>query len=189
MKRISLPLLALVLLTSSLWAGPVEDFCAEFAAGAEVRIYRGFPKRLSDRDRAWIERARKAECFELLGEVFYPEVKTLNEKDTAAWLAVATNPKNYYTSSTGTGKPDPNFRADIAFWYVTPDHKNQVYGLASFETSQMKIAFTVDATTYAMTLDLEKSCRELLQRIFEQEIKDEQQASAQQSPPKNSLQK
>ena len=189
MKHAAFTLLSLVLLAGSLSAGPVEDFCSQFAAGAEVRVYRGFPKAGFDRDRTWIERAKKAEAFELLGDVFYPEAKTLDAKEAATWLALATNPKNYYTSTAGAGKPDPNFYADIAFWCVTPDHKNQVYCLASFETSQMKIAFTVDSVTVAMTLDLEKRCREILQHTFEQEIKDEQQASAQQNPTKRPPQK
>jgi len=182
MKQLALFFLSLVLLTGSLSAGPVEDFCAQFAAGAELRAYRGFPP--AGFDRTWIERVKKAECFELLGDVFYPEPKTPTEKDTTAWLALATNPKNYYTAASGTIKPDPNFRADIAFWCITPDHKNQAYWLASFSTSQVRIVFTGDGATVAMTLELEKLCREVLQRTFEQAIKDEQQASAQPSPSK-----
>ena len=182
MKRLALILLSLALLTGSLSAGPVEDFCNQFAARAEVRVYRSFPP--AGFDRTWLERAKKAECFELLGDVFYPDAKTLNEKDAAAWLALATNPKNYYPAASGTTKPDPHFCADIAFWCVAPDHKNQVYYLASFSTSQVRIVFTGDGATVAMTLELEKLCREILLRTFEQEIKDEPPTSAQQSPAK-----
>ena len=184
MKRLHVLILVLAFVTGSLLADPVEDLCTQFKAGAEVRVYGGFQKPAFGQGKEWLARAKKAECFELLGDVFYPEAKPLNDKDAATWLALATNPKNYYAPAGSTTQPDPKFSADVAFWCVTPDHKNQVYCLVSLETSQMKIAFTVDAVVVSITIDLEKSCRDILQRNFEQEIKDEQQATAPQSPAK-----
>jgi hypothetical protein len=176
MKPLALLLLSLVFATGSCAAGPVEEFCAQFAGGAEVRVYRGFPQPAFARD--LLERAKKAGCVSILGEVFYPETKTLNEKDAATWLARATNPDSYYPLATGDTKADPNFHADIAFWCVTPDHKNQTYCLVSFATSQVQVASTDKGVTVAMTLELEKLCREILQRTFEQELKEEKTAIA-----------
>jgi hypothetical protein len=178
MKLLSLLLLSLILATGSrAAAGPVEELCAQFAGGAEVRVFRGFPQPAFARD--LLERAKKAECLSLLGEVFYPEVKTLNEKDTATWLARATNPDSYYPSDRNATAMDAGFHADIAFWCVTPDHKHQAYCLVSFATSQVQVATTDKGVTVAMTFELEKLSRDFLQQYFEQELKEEKSDSAQ----------
>ena len=176
MKNLSLLLLSLLCIARSYAAEPIEQFCAQYAAGAEVRVYRGFPPKGFDRD--WLERAKKAECFELSGEVFYPDAKTLNAKDATVWLARATNPDSYYPSAKSDGQGNTHFHADIAFWCVTPDHKNQAYILVSFATSQVQIATVEKGVSVAMTLELEKLCREIHQRYFGQELMDEQKVPA-----------
>jgi len=157
-------------------AGPVEELCMQFARGAEVRVYRGFPQLAFDRD--LLERAKKIECVSILGEVFYPEVKTLNEKDATAWLTRATNPESYYPSEGNSSTQGDNFHADIAFWCVTPDHKNQVYCLFSLETAQVKVATIGKGVTVATTFELEKISRETLLHYFEQELKEEKNGAA-----------
>jgi hypothetical protein len=181
MKCLSLLLLSLVLVTGLRATGPVEEFCAQFAAGAEVRVFRGFPQPAFER--GLFEKAKEAGCITLLGEVLYPDAKTLNAKDAATWLARATNPDSYYPSPTGGTKTDANFHADIVFWCITSDHKNQAYLLVSFATSQVQFAITEKGFTVAMTLELEKLCREILQRTFEEEIKKEKSQAQQKSAP------
>jgi len=172
MKRISILILSWIsFVSTNLVAGPVEEFCAQFAAGAEVRTYRGFPQPAFERN--LYERAKKAGCISLLGEVFYPETKTLTEKDATAWLALATNPDSYYPAERNPTTASQNFHADIAFWCVTPDHKNQAYCLYSFATSQVQVTTTGKGVTVAMTFELEKRSREILLHYFEQEIKAE----------------
>jgi hypothetical protein len=173
MKRLPFFFLSLVLLTSSLVAGPVEEFCKQFAAGAEVRVYRGFPER--GYDKSLYEAAEKAGCVSLLGQVFYPELKTLGEKDAAAWLAQATNSASYYPAANS----DAKFHADLGFWCITPDHKNEAYCLVSFETSQSHFWVAGKEVTVAMTLDLETICRSIRQCVFEQELKAEKSEPAQ----------
>lgn len=152
-------------------AGPVEELCAQFATGAEVRVYRGFAARPFDRD--LYERAKKAECISMLGEVFYPDPKTLTGKDATSWLGLATNPDSYYPSEQSPAILAGNFQADIAFWCVTPDHKNQAYCLFSFATSQVQVVTTGKGVTIAMTFELEKLSREILQHYFDQELNEE----------------
>ena len=171
MKHVPLLFLSLLLMTGSLVAGQVETFCKLFAAGAEVRVYRGF--QAVGYDRSVFDRAVKAGCFEYSAELFYPEAKTLPAKDAAAYLALATKPDSYYPSSHEPATVAESFHADIAFWCVTPDHKNEAYCLVSLGTSQVKVSTTSKPETVAMTLELEKLCRDLLERTFEQEIKDE----------------
>jgi len=172
MKLLSILILSSVsFVSTNVVAGPVEELCAQFAAGAEVRAYRGFPQPAFERD--LYERAQKAGCLSLLGEVFYPETKTLTEKDATAWLALATNPDSYYPSERNPTTPNGNFHADVAFWCVTPDHKNQAYCLYSFATSQVQVTTTGKGVTVAVMFELEKRSREILQHYFEQEIKAE----------------
>ena len=172
MKHLTLLFLALVFAAGSCTAGSVEEFCTKFASGAEVRVYRSFPQAKANRDS--LELAKKAECFELLGEVFYPEFKTLNAKDATDWLARATNPDSYYpTAAPSDPKIEPIINADIAFWCVTPDHKNEAYCLMSFSTSQVKVIAISKGVTVAMTIELEKLSREIHQRYFKQELKIE----------------
>jgi len=157
-------------------AGPVEELCTQFARGAEVRIYRGFPQLAFDR--ALLESAKKVESVSLLGEVFYPDVKTLDEKDATAWLGLATNAESYYPSEGPSSPQANNFHADIAFWCVTPDHKNQVYCLFSLETAQVQVATTGKGVTVATTFELEKVSREILRHYFEQELEEEKSGVA-----------
>ena len=171
MKHLALFFLSLLLLTGSLVAGQVEVFCKQFTAGAEVHVYRGF--QAVGYDRSVFDRAVKAGCFEYSNELFYPEAKTLNEKDAAAYLALATKPDSYYPSTRQPATLAESFHADLAFWCITPDHKNEAYCLVSLGTSEVKVSATGKAETVAMTLELEKFCRVLLERTFEQEIKDE----------------
>jgi hypothetical protein len=173
MKFLPFILLFLVLFTGSLVAGPVEEFCKQFAAGSEVRVYRGFPER--GYNKSLYEAAQKAGCISLLGQVLYPELKMLSEKDAADWLAQATNPASYYPAAN----LDAKFHADLGFWCITPDHKNEAYCLVSFETSQVHFWVAGKEGTVAMTLDLEALCRGLLGRIFEQELKAEKTEPAQ----------
>jgi hypothetical protein len=173
MKHIPLLFLSLLLLTGSLVAGQVEEFCKEFAAGAEVRVYRGFPER--GYDKSLYEAAQKAECITLLGQVFYPELKTLNKKDTTDWLAQATSSASYYSPASS----DEKFHADLGFWCVTLDHKNEAYCLVSFGTSQVHFWVAGKEVTVAMTLELETLCHSVLQRVFEQEMIAEKLGSAQ----------
>ena len=153
-------------------AGPVEELCSQFASGAEVRVYRGFPQPAFARD--LLERAKQAGCISILGEVFYPDTKTLGGKDAADWLALAANSDSYYPSKQGPAAVEESFHADIAFWCVTPDHKYQAYCLVSFATSQVQVATTDKGVTVAMTFELEKLSRTILQHYFEQELKEEQ---------------
>jgi hypothetical protein len=173
MKRLPLLSLSWLLLTGSLGAGPVEEFCKQFAARAEVRVYRGFPER--GYDKSLYEAANKAECITLLGQVFYPELKTLNQKESTDWLAQATNSASYYAAATGEEK----FHANLGFWCVTTDHKNEGYCLVSFGTSQVHFWVAGKEVTVAMTLELETLCRSLLQRVFDQEPKAEKPEPAQ----------
>jgi hypothetical protein len=173
MKFLPFLLLSLALLTGSIVAGPVEDFCKLFAAGAEVRVYRGFPER--GYDKSLYEAAQKAGCVSLLGQVFYPELKTLDEKGAADWLAQATNSANYYPAASS----DAKLHADLGFWCVTPDHKNEAYCLVSYDASQAHFWVAGKEITVAMTLDLETVCRSILRRVFEQELKAEKPEPAQ----------
>jgi len=173
MKRVPFLFLSLLLLTGSLVASQVEEFCAQFAAGAEVRVYRGFPER--GYDKSLYEAAQKAGCITLLGQVFYPELKTLNEKDTTDWLAQATSSASYYSPASS----DEKFHADLGFWCVTLDHKNEAYCLVSFGTSRVHFWVTGKEVTAAMTLELETLCRGLLQRVFDQELNAEKAGPAQ----------
>ena len=173
MKCLHLFFLSLVLLTGSLVAGPVEEFCKLFASGAEVRVYRGFPER--GYDKRLYEAAQKAGCISLLGQVFYPELKMLDEKSADDWLAQATNAASYYSAASS----DAKFHADLGFWCVTTDHKNEAYCLVSFETSQVHFWVAGKEITVAMTLDLETLCHSVLQRVFEQEMIAEKLGSAQ----------
>jgi hypothetical protein len=181
MKSLSLLFLSLLSLARSYATEPIEQFCVQYAAGAEVRVYRGFP--LPGFDRDWPERVKKAECIELSGEVFYPDAKTISEKEATIWLARATNPDNYYPSVKIDAPGNTGFHADIAFWCVTPDHKNQAYYLVSFATSQVQIATVEKGVSVALTLELEKLCREIHQRYFDQELKDEQKVPAPKPSP------
>jgi hypothetical protein len=173
MKRLPLLSLSLLLLTGSLVAGPVEDFCKQFAPGAEVRVYRGFPER--GYDKSLYEAAQKAGCISLLGQVFYPELKTLDEKGAVEWLAQATNSASYYPAASS----DAKFHDDLGFWCVAPDHKNEAYCLVSFDAAQAHFWVAGKEITVAMTLDLETVCRSILQRVFEQELKAEKPEPAQ----------
>ena len=177
MKLLPFLFLSLALAAGSCAAGIVEDFCAQFAGGAEVRVFRGFTPPALDRD--MVERAQKAGCVVLLGETFYPDTQTLPAKDAAAWLARATSPDSYYPSATAGQAVDTSFHADIAFWCVTPDHKNEAYCLASFATSQVLFSIAGKEATVTMTFELEKISREILLRTFEREVKAEKNEPAQ----------
>jgi hypothetical protein len=161
MKLPALVLFFLALATGMRAVTPVEAFCSQFSEGAEVRVYRGFPE--LGYDKKLYDDAQKAGCLSLLGQMFYPDITTLDQKETAEWLRQATDASTYYAA----GDTEQKFHADIGFWCVSKDHKNEAYCLVSLPASQARFWVAGKEATVSITIDFENLCREVLRHTAE----------------------
>jgi hypothetical protein len=162
-------------------ADPVEHFSAHFAHGSKVLVFRGLPHPNFESEAR--ERAEQSEYTVRFGEAFYPDAKELSSEYAEAWLARACDKKSYYSSQRSEIALDGGFHADIAFWVISADQKDEAYCLFSFGTQQVRVFAGGGGATLAATLELEKMSRDLLRRYFKAEIKDEANHTAEPASP------